>query len=302
MTLIIDGHNLIGVMPGIDLADPDDEWQLVQRLRAYCAGRRQLTVVFDSGPGPAPSWRLSGGCVTPRFAPPGVEADAVILQLLRNSKQPRQVTVVTNDQHLAGLVRAEGGLVRSASQFARRLSGAGRPAVASDKDQPKGSRDLRDPAYADIYQGFLDAQRDREIFGAQIDLDARPWIGRLYDDDVDAAALAARWLGRYGGTVAREPLLDALTHRSAKVRAAALLALANSGDRSIVDVVVERLHLDSSSMVREAAAQCLARLGGLEAELALDGAQADPKSKVRKAARQGLAQLRARRMNAGMGG
>ena len=48
MSLIIDGHNLIGVMPDIDLADPDDEWQLVQRLRGYASAKNTaLTVVFD---------------------------------------------------------------------------------------------------------------------------------------------------------------------------------------------------------------------------------------------------------------
>ena len=50
MTLLIDGHNLIGAMPDIDLAQSDDEHQLVLRLRTYCGeGRRQVTVVFDSG-------------------------------------------------------------------------------------------------------------------------------------------------------------------------------------------------------------------------------------------------------------
>jgi hypothetical protein len=29
MTLLIDGHNLIGAMPGIDLTDPDDEWSVL---------------------------------------------------------------------------------------------------------------------------------------------------------------------------------------------------------------------------------------------------------------------------------
>ena len=60
MTLLIDGHNLIGAMPDIDLAQSDDEHQLVLRLRTYCGeGRRQVTVVFDSGLGPAPSCQRS---------------------------------------------------------------------------------------------------------------------------------------------------------------------------------------------------------------------------------------------------
>ena len=83
MPLLIDGHNLIGAMPDIDLTQSDDEHQLVLRLRTYCAdGRRQVTVVFDSGPGPVPLWNLSGAGVTVRFAPLGVEADQVIVRMV----------------------------------------------------------------------------------------------------------------------------------------------------------------------------------------------------------------------------
>src|SRR5262245_8805655 len=35
MHLLVDGHNLIGQMPGLSLADPDDEAQLVLLLRGY---------------------------------------------------------------------------------------------------------------------------------------------------------------------------------------------------------------------------------------------------------------------------
>ncbi len=38
MSLIIDGHNLIGILPDIQLDQPDDEPRLLERLRAYRAG------------------------------------------------------------------------------------------------------------------------------------------------------------------------------------------------------------------------------------------------------------------------
>lgn len=293
MLLLIDGHNLIGAMPDIDLADPDDEWQLVQRLRTYCAGRqRPITVVFDSGPGPTAHWNLSGGGVTVRFAPPGTEADTVILQMVRRSRRPRQITVVTNDQRLAALVRAAGAQVRSASQFARSLMPSPER-MQSERDEPL--LDPHDPAFADIYAGFVAAEKDRARFGAEIHLEASVWIERLYGDDPDEAARAAHWLGRFGGPDALEPLLDALTHDQSKVRAAALLALGNLRDARAVTAAAKRLARDTSSMVREAAAQCLARLGGPAAEAALQAALSDPKRKVRKAARAGLEQLSARR-------
>lgn len=291
MTLLIDGHNLIGVMPGIDLADPDDEWQLLQRLRPYAAAKRQpLTVVFDSGIGPTPQWRLSDGGVTVRFAPPGVEADAIILQLLRASPQPGAVTVITNDQGLAGRVRSAGGQVRSATHFAAQLTPARPAAHAPAEARP----DPRAPAFADIYHGFVEGEKDQARFGAEIDLDAEVWIERLYGDDLAEAARAARWLGRFGGPAGLDPLLDALSHRAGQVRAAALLALADLGDPRAVQPIALRLAQDDSSMAREAAAQALGRLGGAAAEHALQAALADPKAKVRRAAAASLAQMQAR--------
>lgn len=294
MALIIDGHNLIGtdLLPGIRLGDADDEWLLVQRLRAYAAAKRlKLTVVFDSGPAPAPRGQLSGSRVAVRFAPPGVEADAVIVQMVRASRQPGKATVVTNDQGLAGQVRAAGGQVRSATQFAGQLA----PPRARNQAPSEPAPDPLDPGFADIYHGFVEGEKDQARFGADIELDAAVWIERLYGDDVAEAGRAARWLGRFGGPAALEPLLDALSHRAGQVRAAALLALADLGERRVVPVVADKLAQDESTMAREAAAQALGRLGGGAAETALRAALADPKSKVRKAAAASLEQLQARR-------
>jgi predicted RNA-binding protein with PIN domain len=294
MTLLIDGHNLLGtgLVPGVQLGDADDEWLLVQRLRSFAATRRQaMTVVFDSGLGPAPQWQLSGGGVTVRFASPGVEADALIVHLLRASGQPGQVTVVTNDQGLAGQVRAAGGQVRSANQFAAQLA----PPKPRTPSLAEPVLNPRDPGFADIYQGFVAVEKDQVRFGAEIDLDATVWIERLYGDDLAEAARAARWLGRFGRVTGLDPLLDALSHRAGQVRAAALLALADLGQRSAVPAIAAHLAGDPSSMVREAAAQALGRLGGAPAENALQAALADPKAKVRKSAAASLAQVQARR-------
>ena len=294
MTLLIDGHNLIGtgLIPGVQLGDADDEWLLVQRLRSYAAARRQtMTVVFDSGLAPASRWQLSDSKVTVRFAPPGVEADAVIVQLVHANPQPGKITVVTNDQRLAGQVRSAGGQVRSASQFAAQLA----PPRAKTSSPPEAAPDPRAPGFADIYQGFVEGDKDPVRFGAEIDLDAAVWIERLYGDDLTEASRAARWLGRFGGAAGLEPLLDALSHRAGQVRAAALLALADLGERRAIPAIAARLAQDESGMVREAAAQALGRLGGAAAEGALQAALADPKTKVRKSAAASLAQVQARR-------
>ena len=300
MTLLIDGHNLIGALPDLHLSDPDDEWQLVQRLRTYAAAKRlRLTVVFDSGqaaaaPAPGTGWDLSSERVAVRFAPAGVEADALIVNMVRGSAHPGQVTVVTGDQGLAARVRSSGGQVRSAAQFAAALGrqpAAAAAALSADKPAPSP----HDPGFADLYRGFVQGEKNEKRAGAAGDLEPAPWIERLYGQDVAEAGRAAHWLGRYGGEAALAPLLDALSARAGQVRAAALLALADLGAAAAAPAVIERLRADESSMVREAAAQALGVLGGPQAEQALQAALQDAKTKVRKSAQASLTQVRARR-------
>ncbi len=50
-TILIDGHNLIGRMPGLALSDPEDEAKLVALLKRYRARhKRDIVVVFDGAP------------------------------------------------------------------------------------------------------------------------------------------------------------------------------------------------------------------------------------------------------------
>jgi HEAT repeat protein len=80
-----------------------------------------------------------------------------------------------------------------------------------------------------------------------------------------------------------------------RVRAAALLALGDLGDRRALPALCERLAHDGAGMAREAAAQSLSRIGDRSVERALEtAAESDGKSKVRKAARDALEQIRAR--------
>jgi hypothetical protein len=50
MPYLIDGHNLIHYMDDIRLGDPNDEAELVIKLRGFCARRKKKAVViFDQG-------------------------------------------------------------------------------------------------------------------------------------------------------------------------------------------------------------------------------------------------------------
>ena len=126
MPLLIDGHNLIGsgVLPGIALADEDDELQLVRLLRRYRSRvRSDITVIFDGGIPGGRSRELSGGGIAVVFAYGHQQsADDLIVSRVRLSTNPDGVTVVTSDRDLAGSVRSKGARVLSSVEFGSRLT------------------------------------------------------------------------------------------------------------------------------------------------------------------------------------
>ena len=126
MPLLIDGHNLIGSgeLPGISLADEDDELKLVRLLRRYRSRvRRDITVCFDVGLPGGRSRQLSGGGVEVIFASARRRsADDLIAARLRRAANPRGLTVVTSDHVLANIARDRGARVISTAEFADLLT------------------------------------------------------------------------------------------------------------------------------------------------------------------------------------
>jgi predicted RNA-binding protein with PIN domain len=122
MPLLIDGHNLIGRLPDLDLDDPDDEAKLVARLRTYSArtGKR-LTVVFDHGLPGGWSRELSGGGVKVVFASAGHTADGILHERIRRSRNPRGMTIVTSDRQIIASAQAKGTRIVRSEEFAARL-------------------------------------------------------------------------------------------------------------------------------------------------------------------------------------
>ncbi|MDX1687801.1 MAG: NYN domain-containing protein [Candidatus Promineifilaceae bacterium] len=102
MQYLIDGHNLIAKMSDIDLADPDDEAQLVLRLRSWTAAsrKRRVTVYFDGGLPGGPAHDLSGARLKVIFASAGRSADDLILHQIRRVNNPPEFTVVSSDREI----------------------------------------------------------------------------------------------------------------------------------------------------------------------------------------------------------
>jgi predicted RNA-binding protein with PIN domain len=124
MHYLIDGHNLIGKMPDIELDDPDDEVKLVLRLRSWSARsrKRNVTVIFDRGLPGGEEKGLSSGKVKVIFAPAGRSADSLLIGRIRNVKNPPEYTLVSSDQKIINLAEARRMIVRRSEAFAARMN------------------------------------------------------------------------------------------------------------------------------------------------------------------------------------
>lgn len=126
MQWLIDGHNLIGHMPGLRLDDPHDEEKLLQHLRRYRARTgHQIRVVFDAGPAYRPAQTKKQGGITVQFAPSGKTADQIIMRHLRNVKNAQAVMVVSSDRAVQQAAHHAGVRILNAGEFARQLLSGG---------------------------------------------------------------------------------------------------------------------------------------------------------------------------------
>jgi uncharacterized protein len=122
MPYIIDGHNLIPRIPGLDLASINDEVQLIELVQEFCRLRRkQAEIYFDNAPPGQPKARHYGQ-VLARFVRAGQTADdAIRLRLHRLGAEARNWTVVSSDLQVQHAVRAARAQSVSSEVFARLL-------------------------------------------------------------------------------------------------------------------------------------------------------------------------------------
>ena len=150
MPYLIDGHNLIGQMPELSLADPDDEVKLVQLVKRFCSRRRKhAVIIFDRGL-PAGRSSLSGANVEVRFAPESPTADTLIRSRVQGLRDVRNWTVVTSDASLAESARRRGARLMPSAEFAATLTAEGK---AADKQEPSLSKDEVERWEAEFLKG-----------------------------------------------------------------------------------------------------------------------------------------------------
>jgi predicted RNA-binding protein with PIN domain len=122
MPYLIDGHNLIGRLPGIALSDLDDEQQLFERLGRWCqrSGKRAV-VYFDQGSLLGEDPRPQRG-VTAHFVSPPTTADtAISVHLQRLGRRASNWTVVSSDRAVQQAARQLGARVVSSESFSKEL-------------------------------------------------------------------------------------------------------------------------------------------------------------------------------------
>ena len=123
MPYLIDGHNLIGKLSTIDLADPNDEEELIKALSKYLidVGSRG-TVFFDRGAIGAKR-EMKIGRLSVHFSSHPRTADDAILQFLRKiAPQAQNYTVVTSDVALQKEAGRVGARLMSSEEFATLLT------------------------------------------------------------------------------------------------------------------------------------------------------------------------------------
>jgi predicted RNA-binding protein with PIN domain len=121
MPYIIDGNNLIGHAPDLELGDPGSRAGLISRLLAFQrATRKRIMLVFDGPAGDAGTVPVNAK-FTIHTPAAGQSADDVIIELLARLVDRRNVVVVSTDREIRDAARARGVRTITSPEFAREL-------------------------------------------------------------------------------------------------------------------------------------------------------------------------------------
>lgn len=144
MPYIIDGHNLIPHIPGLSLADLDDENGLLSILQKFANQRRSRIEVFFDQASVVQSGKRNFGQVAATFIPAGTTADQAIMKQLKSlGKAAKNWTVVSSDREVLAEARSYHCQTLNSPDFAGllRSSVPSLPAPGGKTDSPEVSPD-----------------------------------------------------------------------------------------------------------------------------------------------------------------
>jgi predicted RNA-binding protein with PIN domain len=137
MQYLIDGHNLIPHIPGITLADLEDEESLVRILQIHArVSRSKLEVFFDRAPAGRAGIRKVG-MVTVHSIPATSIADTAIIARVRSMKNGASSwTVVSSDNRVKTECRRLGAKVVESAEFSKMVQKSLNKEQLLEKEQP----------------------------------------------------------------------------------------------------------------------------------------------------------------------
>ena len=136
--IIIDGYNFILRQSHIDMSQEHALWdareKLIRQMIAYLGQKRlHITIVFDGQDikGIAKIRRPAG--ISVKFSKAPEKADPLILKIIRKSRHPKNITLVTSDVSLTRQAAAYGVDTVTSEAFAGKLTAPAKPINYHDK-------------------------------------------------------------------------------------------------------------------------------------------------------------------------
>ena len=124
MSYIIDGHNLIPKIPGLSLAQLDDETRLIRLLMTFCQKKKNRAVVFFDRAAPGRQGGSAFGAVSAIFVSERRKADDAIHDyLVAHRREARNFTVVSSDRQVQRDATSLHARVLSTEAFSDLLAG-----------------------------------------------------------------------------------------------------------------------------------------------------------------------------------
>jgi predicted RNA-binding protein with PIN domain len=148
MNYIVDGHNLVSHIPGLNLSMLDDEQRLVELLILFCQkSAHKVEVYFDRAP-LGMSGMTNHGRVRAHFVPEHSSADDAIRKRLRSMGKSASIwAVVSSDRSVQAAAREARAQVLNADEFASLLLSSLQPkdaTPASLTDLPLTETEVRE--------------------------------------------------------------------------------------------------------------------------------------------------------------